>query len=327
MKINRRTGRITGKVTGIVPTTLLYDSKFGQLGRRLAPVIRMPMTAKRVKGMTLMEQISAYSYDLTPSQRNSYAEFFTTTGRDREVHDSARYAPFMPYRILPGSWLGGFFFCNLIAAHSKMTIPRMKTPYGGPPMTPSVRDESVRIDLENWKITGEIMIYSLFRNNKENRLRLWVAFQYGHSARGFIYEVYDIGAGPQTNVVVPFTIDKIRTAGYRFGIEELKLKDMLFGKLYIFADCVAAHGPEWGPLPSSYSNVVEVFLPRRVKHKRLVNGNNIKYIYVPKPEYKNSVSKLSMKVLNYVKKYMRKVTQRYKAKVIMGVNWSKFKYK
>src|SRR3972149_5100463 len=136
MKINKRTGRYSGKVSAINAPVIIYDAKGRGVGRRMAEKIRIPLTARLVGEWDITTRISAYAMELTQEQRDAYAQTFTATGREREIRETSRYPYFMP-RIgtRPGSWYAGFLYCNLLAAHSKMTIPRTFAPFGGGPAT------------------------------------------------------------------------------------------------------------------------------------------------------------------------------------------------
>ncbi|MBI4231728.1 hypothetical protein HY605_00730, partial [Candidatus Peregrinibacteria bacterium] len=305
MKINRKTSKMSGKWGGPGSTLIIGGGKYGTRGRRVPDVIHMPATDRMAETKARASEIIQYASGMTKYQRDNWANSFFTTSYLEDLHGSVGNSRFQKkHDFQPGSWLSGFFYSNMLAAYSNMEWPRYNAPNGidFQPMEPVIK---ATLDVENYRINGEIILYNLRGALTEARLRLWVGLQYVLTVKGTIYQVFDIGSGPKDNIVVPFTLDFIRTAGYRFGIENLALKDILFGQVFLWADCVAAHGPKWGPLVSPYSNIVAPVLTRRVNKKPPKGGirKKTKWLYEPKPDYK--VSELSLDVLDRLNQYNR----------------------
>ena len=311
-------GLFKGKGGSVGEKMVYYTLKGKQVARRQPQQIRLIQTERRVRTLNSFTELAQLGAGMELRLRNNWANCFNDNAYLRNMRESARYPSFMDERdIKPGDWLNAFMFCNLLAAHSDMGWPRFKAPMSRRlvPPNPVIKAE---FDPANRRITGEIRLGWLSRHLAEGRLRLWVACQYVERVNGYLAEVFDIGGGERRNIVVPFAVDAIRCVGVRFARAELAVKDMLFGSVYVYADCVAAHGPEWGALPSAYSNVEQIVIPPRGKFV-WISGENHKRRFVANAG--ENVSDEALTILQTVRGYKKK---RHKKGRIKTVTITKF---
>ncbi|MBI4335831.1 MAG: hypothetical protein HY589_04165 [Candidatus Omnitrophica bacterium] len=316
MKISK--GFFRGKGGSIGERMVYYTLDGKQVARRLPERIRLIQTQRRVETLGSFTELSQFGAGMELRLRNNWANCFNDSAYIRNMHDSARHPSFMAvHNIKPGDWLKAFMFCNLIAAHSNISWPRLKAPMSRRliPPNPIIKAE---FDPINKRIIGELRLRWLSRHLKEARLRLWVACQYVELIGGYLAEIFDIGGGERRNIVIPFTLDAIRCVGVRFDRAELAIKDMLFGSVWVYADCVAAHGDQWGTLPSAYSNVEQIVIPRRGKF--IWAGKGRKRKFAPNPG--ENVSAKELKILKDVRRYN---TKRHKRGKIKTVKITKFR--
>lgn len=300
MKMNRLTGMFSG--TGDLTMPMVFTRYRGQQRIRRKPAsVTVPQTGRRLEVARIFTEITQEADCLTLYQRNLWANCFFQGASIREKKGNVRFAWFMKrHDIRPMDWRTAFVYCNMLAAFSFMKYPRKKAPVFAKNFPPSPRIEA-NFNEGKFIIEGKVRVYSLNERHKEGRIRLWVALQYVQGVKGYIFIVFDVGDGPQSNVEIPFTIDIVRCAGTVFGVETLPIKDMLFGSIFVYADMVAPHGPEWGPLPSAYSNIAQIVLPKRARY---IHTKGRKCKFVVNPDAK--VSKFALKLVDRLRKYKKK---------------------
>ena len=289
--------------------------------RRLARVIHMPITKRRVE---TNEVLTVIAYSASELDKKGRSEWGVCAGKYcaylKGKHSTTRFPWYMqPHSKEPPDWYTFYLHSNLLAKGADMNLPRKKAPMTGS-NPPSPYNLWARYDEERRKIVGEVSIHPLQRYDVDFAVRIWLAGQYITSMYQSIHKVIQLGPGPSTDmtkpIIVRFEFDAIRVVGFRFNTDYLSFDDMAYGSIYIYADSVSAISHEHGALASAYSNVEEVMLPRRVK-----------YIYLPEGGKRNAkrrvvflsgggLSKKGLSIFHRLRRKMKVIRKRYKAKVI-----------
>ena len=291
----------------------LYPWRGILVGRRMPKVIRMPLTKKvqNTKDAVMLASRALNDVDMK--------------GRSEWGFAGSKYCAYLKWKHMtakfqwyvarhykePTGWAAYFLFCNLIASHSDMSFPRMKAPLsGGNPPAPGV--EWAKLSDDYRKIYGEIPVHPLQKYDFEFTLRIWLAGQYIMSIHQSIHKKIHLGPGPSKDqtkpVVVKFEFDAIRCAGLIFGQEYLPFKDMSFGSIYIYADCVTTYSSAHGPNISVNSDVREVIIPN---HGHYVDGYK-RYEFHPGM----SIGKSGQRILKRLQMKNRERRHKLKAPVV-----------
>ena len=236
----------------------------------------------------------------------------------KEKHMVARWPWYMKQHAKEiSSWSTAYMYCNMLAFSCGMSYPRNKPPLsGGPPPAPAV--VILRYDEVKHKVIGEVLVFPLEKYDVDFCARLWMAGQYVTAIPQSIHKMFSLGPGPSKDmtkkVVLPFEFDRIRVAGTTFNMKDLKFKDMAYGSLFIYADCVTAYSHEHGPWASVFSNTTETHLPPRVDLDKMsahTGGKMGKIIFLPGKK----LTPAAMKIYNMIRKKVHKSNRRYKAKL------------